>query len=401
VTDADAGPRPLEGVRVLDLTRVLAGPLGTMVLGDLGADVVKIERPGSGDDLRSWGPPWTEDHESVYFVAVNRNKRSVALDLKSAEGRDVFLRLVREADVVVENFRPGTMQGLGLGWEELRGANPRLVFVSLSAYGSSGPYRDLPGYDIVVQAIGGVMSVTGEPEGRPMRVGVAIVDILSGLYIAISILAALRERDRTGEGQRVELSLLDVELASLVNVVHNQLIAGVAPRRLGNAHPSIVPYDVFAAADGYLAIAVATEDQWRRLCAVLGLDELAPDPRFATNRDRVANREELMPILEARLRERTVAEWTPPLREADVPSGPVNDVRAILDDPQVRDGGLIRTIEREAGPVRVVGSPMRFAAGPLPASPPPKLGEHSADVLRTAGVDEATLERLRAEGVVG
>jgi crotonobetainyl-CoA:carnitine CoA-transferase CaiB-like acyl-CoA transferase len=395
------GPRPLDGVRVLDLTRVLAGPLGTMVLGDLGADVVKVERPGAGDDLRAWGPPWTADHESVYFVAVNRNKRSLALDLKAPAGRGVLLRLVADADVIVENFRPGTMDGLGLGWEALRAVNPRLVFVSLSAYGSSGPYRDLPGYDIVVQAMGGIMSVTGDSDGRPMRVGVAIVDILSGLYIAISILAALRERDRTGAGQRVELSLLDVELASLVNVVHNQLIGGVAPRRLGNAHPSIVPYDVFEAADGWLAIAVATEDQWRRFCGVLDRPELADDARFATNRDRVANRDELMTVLVSLLRSRPVAAWTPVLRAADVPSGPVNDIAAILDDPQVRDGGLIRTIERDAGAVRVTGSPMRFAAGPLPALPPPQLGQHSMEILREAGLDEATLDGLRTEGVIG
>jgi crotonobetainyl-CoA:carnitine CoA-transferase CaiB-like acyl-CoA transferase len=396
-----AGPRPLHGVRVLDLTRVLAGPLGTMVLGDLGADVVKIERPGTGDDLRAWGPPFTTDGESAYFIAVNRNKRSVALDLKSSDGRDVFLRLVREADVVVENFRAGTMDALGLGWEALQATNPRIVSVSLTAYGSSGPYRDLPGYDIVVQAMGGLMSVTGEPDGRPMRVGVAIVDVLSGLYIAIAILAALRERDRTGEGQRVELSLLDVELASLVNVVHNQLIAGQAPRRLGNAHPSIVPYDVFAAADGFLAIAVATEEQWRRFCDVLELVDLAADTRFATNRDRVTNRIALMAILEARLHERHVGDWVRLLRDADVPSGPVNDVAAILDDPQVRDGGLLRTLQRETGPVQVIGSPMRFAAGPLPAAPPPRLGQHSAEILRDAGLSEATIARLQADGVVG
>jgi crotonobetainyl-CoA:carnitine CoA-transferase CaiB-like acyl-CoA transferase len=271
----------------------------------------------------------------------------------------------------------------------------------LLAYGSAGPYRDLPGYDIVVQAMGGIMSVTGEPEGRPIRVGVAIVDVLSGLYLAIAILAALRERDRVGSGQRVELSLLDVELASLVNVVHNQLIAGVAPGRLGNAHPSIVPYEVFEAADGWLAIAVATEDQWRRFCHVLEQPDLASDPRFASNRARVAHRDELMPLLQSLLRSRSVAEWTPLLRAADVPSGPVNDVRVILEDPQVRDGGLLRTIDREAGPVQVVGSPMRFAAGSLPAAPPPRLGQHTDEVLRGAGVDDATLERLRSDGIAG
>ena len=400
-TSSAAGPRPLAGVRVLDLSRVLAGPLGTMVLGDLGADVVKIERPGPGDDLRAWGPPWTADGESAYFVAVNRNKRSVALDLKAADGRAVFERLVAEADVVVENFRAGTLDGLGLGWDALRAINPRLVLVSLTAYGSHGPYRDLPGYDIVVQAMGGLMSVTGEPDGRPMRVGVAIVDVLSGLYLVIAVQAALRERDRTGEGQRVELSLLDVELASLVNVVHNQLIAGQAPKRLGNAHPSIVPYEVFASADGHLAIAVATEDQWRRFCGVIGSPELADDPRFATNRDRVAARAELMALLEARLAERPTTTWIDALRAADVPCGPVNTVGAILDDPQVTGSGLIRTLEREAGPVPVIGSPLRFASGPLPASAPPRLGEHTDELLREAGLNEAAIARRREAGAVG
>jgi crotonobetainyl-CoA:carnitine CoA-transferase CaiB-like acyl-CoA transferase len=397
---ADVGPRPLAGVRILDLTRVLAGPVGTMTLGDLGADVVKVERPGTGDDLRAWGPPFTADGESAYFLAVNRNKRSIVVDLKSDAGRDVLRRLVRDADVVVENFRAGTLEQLGLGWDDLRAANERLVLVSLTAYGSEGPYRDLPGYDIVVQAMGGLMSVTGEPDGRPMRVGVAIVDVLSGLYIAIAILAALRERDRTGDGQRVELSLLGVELASLVNVVHNQLIAGEAPRRLGNAHPSIVPYEVFASLDGHLAIAVATEAQWQRFCQVLGEPALAADDRFARNPARVANRGELMAILEARLAARSTASWVDALRAADVPCGPVNSIAAILADPQVAASGLIRTIDRPEGPIDVIGSPLRFASGPLPATSPPRLGEHTDAVLAAAGFEPAEIDRLRRDGAV-
>jgi crotonobetainyl-CoA:carnitine CoA-transferase CaiB-like acyl-CoA transferase len=371
-----------------------------MILGDLGANVVKVERPGVGDDLRAWGPPWTADGVSAYFLAVNRNKRSLALDLKAEAGRDLLRRLVREADVLVENFRAGTLEGLGLGWEALAAENPRLVFVSLTAYGSSGPYRDLPGYDIVLQAMGGLMSVTGEPDGRPMRVGVAMVDVLSGSYIAIAILAALRERDRTGAGQRVELSLLDVELASLVNVVHNQLIAGEAPQRLGNAHPSIVPYEVFATADGHLALAVATEDQWRRFCGAIHRPELATEPRFAVNRDRVAHREALMAILEPILAARSTTTWVDDLRAADIPCGPVNTVGQVLADPAVADSGLIRELERDAGPVRVVGSPMRFASGPLPATSPPRLGQDSRDVLREAGLDDAAIERLIDAGVV-
>jgi crotonobetainyl-CoA:carnitine CoA-transferase CaiB-like acyl-CoA transferase len=397
---SETGPRPLDGVRVLDLTRVLAGPLGTMILGDLGADVVKIERPGVGDDLRAWGPPWTADGVSAYFLAVNRNKRSLALDLKAEAGRDLLRRLVREADVVVENFRAGTLDGLGLGWEALVAENPRVVLVSLTAYGSSGPYRDLPGYDIVVQAMGGLMSVTGEPDGRPMRVGVAIVDVLSGAYIAIAILAALRERERTGAGQWVELSLLDVELASLVNVVHNQLIAGEAPRRLGNAHPSIVPYDVFPAADGHLALAVATDDQWSRFCVAIDRPELAADPRFIDNRHRVDHRDELMATLEPILATRPTEAWVGRFRAADIPCGPVNTVEQILADPAVAESGLIRELERDGGPIRVVGSPLRFKSGPLPAAPPPRLGQDSRTILREAGLDDAAIDRLIAAGVV-
>jgi crotonobetainyl-CoA:carnitine CoA-transferase CaiB-like acyl-CoA transferase len=371
-----------------------------MILGDLGADVVKIERPDGGDDLRAWGPPWTEDGVSAYFLAVNRNKRSVGLDLKAEAGREVFRRLVREADVVVENFRSGTLDGLGLGWDALRAANPRIVHVSLTAFGSSGPYRDLPGYDIVIQAMGGLMSVTGEPDGRPMRVGVAIVDVLAGTYIAIAILAALRERDRTGDAQRVELSLLDVELASLVNVAHNQLIAGQTPRRLGNAHPSIVPYETFATADGHLALAVATEDQWVRFCEAIDEPALAGDPRFDRNRDRVAHREELMATLEPILAERPTSDWVDDLRAADIPCGPVNTVDRILDDPGVRDSGVLRTIERPAGPIRVVGSPLRFGSGTLPATAPPVLGQDSRMVLADAGLTPDAIDRLVEAGVV-
>lgn len=394
------GPRPLEGIRILDLTRVLAGPLGTMILGDLGADVVKVERPGAGDDLRAWGPPWTADGVSAYFLAVNRNKRSLALDLKAEAGRDLLRRLIREADVVVENFRAGTLDGLGLGWDALVADSPRLVVVSLTAYGSSGPYRDLPGYDIVIQAMGGLMSVTGEPDGRPMRVGIAIVDVLSGGYIAIAVLAALRERDRTGAGQRVELSLLDVELASLVNVVHNQLIAGEAPRRLGNGHPSIVPYDVFAAAHGHLALAVATEDQWARFCLAVDRPDLAANPHFIDNPHRVAHRAELMAVLEPILAGHPTQEWVARFQAADIPCGPVNTVEQILADPAVAEGGLLRVLDRDAGPVRVVGSPLRFRSGPLPATPPPRLGQDSRAILREAGLDDAAIDRLVAAGVV-
>jgi crotonobetainyl-CoA:carnitine CoA-transferase CaiB-like acyl-CoA transferase len=394
------GPRPLAGVRILDLTRVLAGPLGTMVLADLGADVLKVERPGSGDDLRAWGPPWTDEGVSAYFVAVNRNKRSMTLDLKEPRSKEILRPLVAGADVVVENFRPGTLEELGIGYDELKRANPRIVLASLTAYGSSGPYRDLPGYDIVIQAMGGLMSVTGEPDGRPMRVGVAVVDVLSGLYVAIAILAALRERDRTGSAQHVELSLLGVELASLVNVAHNFLIAGRVPARLGNAHPSIVPYEVFASADGHLALAVATEQQWRRFCVAIGAAELAEDARFDTNPQRVAHRDALMATLEPILARRTTDAWIESLRGADVPCGPVNTLDRILTDSHVVESGLIRELEGTGTPVQVIGSPLAFDSGSFPVRPPPELGADTDAELASLGFSAAEIAAFRADGVV-
>jgi crotonobetainyl-CoA:carnitine CoA-transferase CaiB-like acyl-CoA transferase len=399
---SDQAARALDGVRVLDLSRVLAGPYGTMILGDLGADVIKVERPGSGDDLRAWGPPFTADGESAYFLAVNRNKRSLTLDLKHPTGKQLFVDLVRHADVVVENFRVGTMDGLGLGYETLGEINPGLIYCAVSAYGPVGPYRDLPGYDIIIQAMGGLMSVTGEPEGPPMRTGVAVVDVLAGLYVAVGILGALRQRDATGQGQRVDLSLLEVELASLVNVANNYLIAGVRGKRMGNAHPSIAPYEVFATSDGHLAIAVATEEQWLRFCTAIERDDLAADSRAATNRDRVANRDWLTGELGRHITDRPTDDWVAILRAADVPCGPVNTIDRILEDPHVAELGLITTLHRGAGDTRVVGSPLRFSASRRtePLSPP-ALGEHSADVLADLlRLPAKEIERLRSEGVI-
>jgi crotonobetainyl-CoA:carnitine CoA-transferase CaiB-like acyl-CoA transferase len=392
--------RALEGVRVLDLTRVLAGPLGTMILGDLGADVIKVERPGVGDDLRAWGPPWTDDGEAAYFIAVNRNKRSLTLDLKDPRGRDVFLRLAATADVVVDNFRPGTMDDLGLDDAVLSRANPRLVRCSLTAFGTAGPYRDLPAYDIILQAMGGLMSVTGEPEGRPMRVGAALVDVLGGLYVAIGIMAALRVRDRGGEAPRVDLSLLGVELASLVNIVQNWFVTGQPARRLGNAHPSMVPYDIVPTRDGWLALAVATEDQWRRFCGAISRPDLAVDERFLTNRLRVANREPLMAELGAILRLDDTHAWVDTFRGADVPCGPVNSIDAILSDPQVLAEGLIQEMARpDASSVRVLAGPLRIDGERPAVGAAPRLGADTADVLREIGLGPDVIAALRRDGV--
>jgi glutaryl-CoA transferase len=404
VTPSPLGPisTALDGVRILDLSRVLAGPLGTMVLGDLGADVIKIERPGIGDDLRAWGPPFTADGESAYFLAVNRNKRSLTLDLKHPRGKQILRDLARKADVVVENFRVGTMEALGLGFEVLHAENPGLIYCSLSGYGTTGPYRDLPSYDIIIQAMGGLMSITGEPDGPPVRAGIAVVDILAGLYVAIGVLAALAERATTGRGQRVDLSLLGVELASLVNVANNYLIAGVRPTRMGNAHPSIAPYEVFASADGYLAVAVATEPQWRRFCAAIGREDLSRDPRAETNRDRVTNHEWLTAELVRVIGTKGTETWVALLDQADVPCGPVNTVDRILDDPHVAGLDLFATFDRGAGETRVVGSPLRFSgAQRRQPMPPPSLGEHTESLLaEVLDLDAAQIDELRAEGVV-
>lgn len=405
MADAPTGgpiSRAMEGIRVLDLSRVLAGPVGTQILGDLGAEVIKVERVGVGDDLRAWGPPWAADGESAYFLAVNRNKRSVTIDLKQARGKELLHELVAHCDVLVENFRVGTMEELGLGYEVLRERNSRLVYCALTAYGTEGPYRDLPGYDVIVQAMGGLMSVTGEPNGPPMRAGVAVVDVLAGLYIAVGVLAALRDRDRTGTGQRVDLSLLGVELASMVNVANNYLVAGERPTRLGNAHPSIAPYEVFAAADGHLAVAVATEAQWQRFCVAVGLDELLHDARTRTNRDRVANRRWLTERLAATLRTRTTDAWIQDLRAADVPCGPVNTIDRILEDPHVAAQDLITSFTRDGAETRVVGSPLRFSGHSVgPPSPPPRLGQDTDSVLGDLlGLSAGEVEALRRDGVV-
>jgi crotonobetainyl-CoA:carnitine CoA-transferase CaiB-like acyl-CoA transferase len=383
---SDTAP-PLAGLRVLDLSRVLAGPLCTLVLGDLGAEVLKVERPGSGDDTRSWGPPWShgpEGAESAYYLSVNRNKRSVAADLKSEEGRALVRRLALAADVLVENFAPGTLERLGLAYEALSVDNPGLVLCSITGYGSEGPDAARPGYDFAVQARGGWMSITGEPEGAPMKAGVALVDVLTGQNAAIAVLAALRERERSGRGQRVEVSLLDSALAGLVNVAQAALVTGSEPRRWGNAHATIVPYQAFAAADRPFVLAVGNDAQWARFCAVAGLEALSSDPRFATNPGRVENREVLVPLLAARLEERTAAEWLQALEEAGVPCAPVQSVREALADPAfVERGGLWEVEGPSFGRTESVASPLRFARTPAALRrPPPALGEHTAEVER-------------------
>jgi crotonobetainyl-CoA:carnitine CoA-transferase CaiB-like acyl-CoA transferase len=370
----------LAGIRVLDLSRVLAGPLSTMLLGDLGADVIKVERPGSGDETRDWGPPWVagpSGRESAYFLSVNRNKRSVLADFRSEDDRAFLQRLAAGADVVVENFAPGSLARWGLDYDSLALVNPKLVYCSITGYGSDGPDAGRPGYDFAIQARSGWMAVTGEKDGEPVKVGIAIVDVLTGQNAAMSILAALLERDRSGRGQRIEVALLDSALFGLVNVTQAAL-AGVPAQRYGNAHPTIVPYQAFPTADATMVVAVGNNDQWRRFCHAVGLDGLATDPRFATNPDRVEHREELVGRIGDHLATRPMGEWLEALERAGVPSAPVRSVEAAVADPTLRErGGVWVTEADNFGRLEMIAAPFRLRRTPPSLRhPPPALGEH-------------------------
>ncbi|MGH7930144.1 MAG: CaiB/BaiF CoA transferase family protein, partial [Candidatus Binatia bacterium] len=357
MTEAAAGA--LHGIRVLDLSRVLAGPYCTMFLGDLGAEVVKVEQPGIGDDTRGWGPPFAGG-ESAYFLSVNRNKKSLALDLKLPEAKDLIRRLADKSDVLIENFRPGTMERLGLGERDLRRANPRLIYASLSAFGADGPMSGWPGYDLIVQAWGGLMSITGMPDGDPTKVGVAIIDVIAGLMLGKAICAALYAREKIGVGQTLDTSLLEAQVASLVNAGSNYLIGGEIPRRYGNAHPSIVPYQSFKTSDGYLVIGVASETIWKRFCPAMGRADLADDPRFANNAARVAHRDELLSILSEILISRDSKNWARILQQAEVPCAPVQTVDQVFNDPQVIHRDMLAKIEHpSAGKIKMAGIPVK------------------------------------------
>jgi crotonobetainyl-CoA:carnitine CoA-transferase CaiB-like acyl-CoA transferase len=357
------------------------------MLGDLGAEVVKVERPGSGDDTRSWGPPWADGpqgRESAYYLSVNRNKRSLCADLKSAEGSALIRELAREADVVVENFAPGTLERSGLGWDALSALNPRLVWCSITGYGSDGPEAGRPGYDLAVQARAGWMSVTGDPAGEPVKAGVAVVDVLTGQFAAIAVLAALQERSRSGVGQKVEVSLFDSALAGLVNVTQGALVTGREASRWGNQHAAIVPYQTFRAADRPMVVAVGNDGQWQRLCGALGLDELARDERLATNAGRIAHRDEVVGALAALFRTAPAADWLPRLEAAGVPCGPVQGVLEALGDPVLTErGGTWPVSGPTFGTVQTVPSPFRFSRTPVTVRyPPPALGEQTAEIER-------------------
>lgn len=411
----------LHGIRVLDLSRVLAGPWCTQTLADLGADVIKIERPGTGDDTRTWGPPFLKDQdgqdtaEAAYYLGANRNKRSITCDIAQAGGQALVRELVAHCDIFVENFKVGDMARYGLDYASLRAINPRLVYCSVTGYGQTGPYRERAGYDYAVQGMGGLMSITGERDdlgGGPQKVGVAVADLFTGMYATVAVLAALRHAERTGEGQHVDMALLDTQVAMLANLGANYLVSGKVPGRAGNAHQNIVPYQVFevlpppGAPEGtrdHLILAVGNDSQFAKFCTVAGRPDLAQDPRYAKNQDRVRHRGELVPLLESLLKMRTKADWLAALEAAKVPCGAINALDEVFVDPHVVARGMVHTWEHPvAGPVRLVASPMKLSATPVRTDlPPPLLGQHTDEVLQSVlGWSPETIAQMRQEGCI-
>ena len=397
--------KPLQGLKVLDLSRVLAGPWCTQLLGDLGAEVIKIERPGMGDDTRHWGPPWHGEGErrvAAYFLSANRGKKSAAIDLSTAEGAKLVRRLAAGSDILVENFRVGGLKKFGLDPDSLRTANPRLIYASITGFGQDGPYADRAGYDYIIQGMGGLMSVTGQPDGspgaEPMRVGVAVVDLFTGLYTCTAILAALHRRDRTGEGAHIDMALLDTQLAMLANQASNALVSGKDPPRQGNSHPNIVPYQPFDAADQPIIIAVGNDRQFARLAELCGHPEWVADERFASNGARVANRSEIVDLVAAEIAKQPASTWLERLEAAGIPAGPINSVTQALGDVQAQHRAMVRMIADAPS----VASPVRMdGVHAIAETPPPGLGEHTAEVLARIGVSSAEADRLRHDNIVG
>lgn len=397
--------KPLEGIKVLDLSRVLAGPWCTQLLADLGAEVLKIERPGSGDDTRHWGPPWHgegENRVAAYFLSSNRGKKSAAIDFALPDGATLVRKLAEEADVVVENFKVGGLRKFGLDAASLRAVNPRLIYASITGFGQNGPYAERAGYDFIIQGMGGMMSVTGlpdgEPGGGPMRAGVAIADLFTGMYTCVSIIAALLRRERSGEGAEIDMALFDTQIAVMANQASNALISGEDPPRQGNTHPNIVPYQPFDAADRPIIIAVGNDRQFARLADICGHSEWARDPRFSSNEARVANRAEIVGLVSACIRTKPAAKWLENFEAAGIPAGPINSISQALADVQAQHRAMVRTI---AG-TPLVGSPVRLD-GERPDSdlPPPALGQHTSEILARIGLESPEVERLKSEGVIG
>jgi crotonobetainyl-CoA:carnitine CoA-transferase CaiB-like acyl-CoA transferase len=406
-------PRPLSHIRVLDLSRVLAGPWASQNLADLGAEVIKVERPGAGDDTRGWGPPWFKDKEgkdtsdSSYFLSCNRGKKSVTLDISKPEGQQIVRELAAKCDVLIENYKVGTLVRYGLSYEQLREINPRLIYCSITGFGKTGPYAPRPGYDFIFQGMGGLMSITGErddlPGGGPMKVGIAITDILTGMYASLAITAAIAHRERGGAGQYIDMALLDCMVAFNANQISGYLVSGNVPKRYGNAHANVVPYQVFPCKDGHIILAVGNDSQFASLCKVAGRPELAEDERFRLMSGRIVNRDALIPLIAEIMKQRGMREWIEVLEAANVPCGPINNMKQVLEDPQVQHRGMKVEIPTAAGvPCPMVASPMRFSETPVEYTlPPPTLGQHTREVLQDLlGMEPQAVAALAAKGIV-
>lgn len=402
----------LSHIRVLDLTRVLAGPWACQMLADLGAEVIKIERPGSGDDTRAWGPPYLKDQEgqdtreSAYFLSTNRGKKSVTLDISTPEGQAIVRKLAMESDVFIENYKVGDMTRYGLSYDDLKALNPGLIYCSVTGFGQDGPMSGFAGYDFIIQGMGGLMSITGErddlPGGGPQKLGVAFSDLMTGMYSSVAILAALEHRRQSGQGQYIDMALLDVQVAAMANMNMNYLVSGKVPKRQGNAHANIVPYQVFRTADGHMVLAVGNDRQFAKFCAIAGCPQLATDERFATNNNRVRNREILVPMLQEVLLGRSTTDWVAPLEAAGVPAGPINDIAQTFEHPQVRHRKMKLDLPHPlAGTVPSVANPIKFSETPIEyKSAPPLLGQHTQDILSTlGGLSDAEIAALKDKGI--
>lgn len=409
MSDSNPMKGALQGIRVLDLSRILAGPWATQMLADFGAEVIKIERPGCGDDTRSWGPPFMKDsdgketRDAAYFHAANRGKNSLAIDITNVEGQQLIRDLVLQCDVLVENFKVGGLKQYGLDYDNLRALNPKLIYCSITGFGQNGPYSHRAGYDFMIQAMGGLMSVTGEPDGNPMKVGVAQVDVMTGLYACNAIQAALFYRERRGEGQYIDIGLLDVQVATLANQAMNYLASDKAPGRLGNAHPNIVPYQAFSTADGFIILAIGNDSQFAKFCLLAGQANLSDDPDFATNQARVTNRNALIPIIERMMSQQCSAWWLENLSDNGVPCGPINTLDQVFDDPQVQHRQMQIALKHpEAGSTPSVANPVKFSETPVSyQGAPPTLGQHSAQVLSDLlDIPPHQINDLKARGII-
>ncbi len=388
--------KALDGIKVLDLSRALAGPYCTMMLADMGAEVIKVEMPGTGDDSRAWGPPFVEG-ESAYFMSINRNKKSITLDMKGGKAIEIIMKLIKGSDVLVENFRPGAMERLGLAYQQVKAVNPRLVYCSISGFGQNGPYRMLPGFDQVLQGMGGLMSITGEPDGPPVKVGVPIADITAGMFAAYGIAIALFTREKTGSGQMVDISLLDSQVALLTYRAGSFFASGEIPKRVGSGHPVIVPYQAFKARDVYINIAVGNDQLWGKFCKAAGLEGIVNDPRFATNAKRVQNRDEVVKVVGDLIATKNGEEWLKILTDAGIPCGPIYTVDKIFSDPQVIHRQMVTELHHpKAGTIKVTGNPVKLSDTPgEPSVAPPLLGQHTQEVLEGLGYSAKEIEELK------